>query len=46
MKVEGSGVEGKGYAYFLSQRKSGKSRHRERLNIVAAMGLRQEIYIP
>lgn len=46
MKVAGSGVERKGYTLCLSQRKSGKSRHRERLNIVAAMGLRQEIYIP
>lgn len=30
----------------LSQREAGKTRHRERLNIVTAVGLRLETYIP
>lgn len=39
-------MEGKAYVLPLSQREAGKSRHRERLNIVAAVGLRLEMYIP
>lgn len=38
-------MEGEAYVLPLSQREAGKSRHRERLNIVA-VGLRLETYIP
>lgn len=46
MKVAGSEVEEKAYALPLSQREAGKSRHREKLNIVAAVRLRLEMYMP
>lgn len=46
VEVAGSGVEREAFALPLSQREAGKTRHRERLNIVTAVGLRLETYIP